>query len=73
MGMAVAILIGLWVYDELSFNKSFKNYDRIANVYHSLTFGSDTFTDSGVPPLFAQELKNKDNIDVFCYFIQIVY
>jgi hypothetical protein len=23
-GMAVAILIGLWMYDELSFNKSFK-------------------------------------------------
>jgi len=58
IGMAVAILIGLWVYDELSFNKSFKNYDRIANVYHSLTFGSDTFTDSGVPSLFAPELKN---------------
>jgi predicted permease len=58
IGMAVALLIGLWDYDELSFNKSFKNYDRIANVYHSLTFGSDTFTDSGVPSLFAPELKN---------------
>lgn len=58
IGMAVAMLIGLWIFDELSFNKSFKNYDRIANVYHSLTFGTDNFTDSGVPPLFAPELKN---------------
>ncbi len=58
IGMAVAMLIGLWVFDELSFNKSFKNYDRLYNVYHSLTFGSDNFTDSGVPPLFAQELRN---------------
>ena len=58
MGMAVAMLIGVWVFDELSFNKSFRNYDRLYNVYHSLTFGSDTFTDSGVPAAFSQELKN---------------
>lgn len=32
IGMAVALLIGMWVYDELSFNKYFKNYDRIAQV-----------------------------------------
>jgi putative ABC transport system permease protein len=57
MGMAVAMLIGLWIFDELSFNKSFKNYDRIANVYHSLTFGTANFTDSGVPTPFANELR----------------
>ncbi|MGI4750345.1 MAG: ABC transporter permease [Janthinobacterium lividum] len=32
VGMAVALLIALWVYDEVSFNQSFKNYDRIALV-----------------------------------------
>ncbi|MBB3840238.1 ABC-type antimicrobial peptide transport system permease subunit [Runella defluvii] len=31
-GMAVAILIGLWIYDELSFNTYHKNYDRIGQV-----------------------------------------
>ncbi|HEY5745668.1 MAG TPA: FtsX-like permease family protein [Chryseolinea sp.] len=31
-GMAVAILIGLYIHDELSWNKNFKNYDRIARV-----------------------------------------
>ena len=31
-GMAVSILIGLWIYDELTFNKYHKNYDRIAQV-----------------------------------------
>ena len=30
--MAVAMLIGLWIHDELSFNKSFQNYDRIGQV-----------------------------------------
>lgn len=32
IGMCVAILIGLWVYDELSFNRYHKNYDRIAQM-----------------------------------------
>jgi putative ABC transport system permease protein len=32
VGMAVAILIGLWVYDELGFNKHHKNYESIAQV-----------------------------------------
>ncbi len=32
VGMAVAMLIGLWIWDELSFNKYHKNYDRIAQV-----------------------------------------
>ncbi|MEM6526540.1 MAG: ABC transporter permease, partial [Bacteroidota bacterium] len=32
MGMTVAMLIGMWVYDELSFNKYHDNYDRIGHV-----------------------------------------
>ena len=32
VGMAVAILIGLWIFDELSFNRYHKNYDRIVKV-----------------------------------------
>src|SRR6187402_3195113 len=30
MGMAVTLLIGLWVWDELSFNKYHSNYEHIA-------------------------------------------
>lgn len=30
LGMTVALLIGLWVYDELSFNKSHENYEDLA-------------------------------------------
>jgi putative ABC transport system permease protein len=33
MGMTVAIFIGLWVYDELSFNKYHENYDDIAQAW----------------------------------------
>ncbi|MBS1605309.1 MAG: ABC transporter permease [Bacteroidetes bacterium] len=32
VGIAVAILTGLWLYDELSFNTYHDNYDRIAKV-----------------------------------------
>ena len=58
LGMAVAILIGVWVFDELSYNKSFRNYNRLYNVYHSLTYDGDIYTGSGVPPQLSQELKN---------------
>jgi putative ABC transport system permease protein len=58
IGMAVAMLIGLWAFDELSFNKSFKNYDRLYNVYHHLKFGDDTFTESGVSPRFVHEVRS---------------
>jgi putative ABC transport system permease protein len=38
IGMMVAILIGLWVWDEFSFNKYHRNYDRIAQI---MTRGND--------------------------------
>ncbi len=33
LGMTVAMFIGLWIYDELSFDKFHKNYDRIGQVW----------------------------------------
>jgi putative ABC transport system permease protein len=41
VGMAVAILIGLWIWDELSFNTYHQHYDRIAQVRTRVT---DTHT-----------------------------
>ncbi len=32
IGIAVALLTGLWLFDELSFNKYHESYDRIAKV-----------------------------------------
>jgi ABC-type antimicrobial peptide transport system permease subunit len=34
-GMAVALLIGLWIHDEYAYNRYFRNYDRIAQVMES--------------------------------------
>src|ERR1700722_4416400 len=59
VGMAVAFLIGLWIWDELSFNKSFKNYENIAQVFQNQTFNGEINTNSGVPMPLADELRTK--------------
>jgi ABC-type antimicrobial peptide transport system permease subunit len=58
MGMSVAMLIGLWVYDELSFNKSFINFNRLGRIYHHLTFGEDILTENSIPYPYGSQLKN---------------
>jgi len=58
VGMAVAILIGLWINDELSFNKNFPNYNRIAQVMQHQTFNGDVGTQYSLPYLMGAELKN---------------
>ena len=35
VGMGVAILIGLWVWDEVTYNHENKNHDRIAQVWQN--------------------------------------
>lgn len=37
LGMTVAIFIGLWIYDEITFNKSHKQYKSIAKVWQGNT------------------------------------
>ena len=59
IGMAVAILIGLWIWSELSFDKNFKNYDRIAQVMQTETLNGEVNTTKGnVMPLAAELRKN---------------
>src|SRR5580765_5702273 len=59
VGMAVAMLIGLWIWNELSFNKYHRNYDRVAQVMLSQNFNGNTSTFVAVPvPLDAAIRKN---------------
>lgn len=58
IGMAVTIMIGLWIADELSYNKYFKNYNSIAQVYQSQTFNSNTGTGPAIPRPLEMELRN---------------
>jgi ABC-type antimicrobial peptide transport system permease subunit len=57
VGMAVAILIGLWIYDEVSFNKNFDNYNRLAKVLQHQTFNGEVGTQTALPYLIGDELK----------------
>lgn len=59
VGMAVAIMIGLWVYDELSYNKYHKNYDRIGRVMRQGTLNGITGTVTYEPFPLAEELRTK--------------
>ncbi|ACT93043.1 ABC transporter permease [Dyadobacter fermentans] len=53
MGMTVAMLIGLWIYDELSFNKYHTHYRHIARVVQQQTLDGEINTGNNVPaPLF---------------------
>ena len=49
VGMTVALLIGLWIWDELSFDKSDPHYDRVAQVMQSLTYNGVAKTGKSVP------------------------
>ncbi|MBA4850636.1 ABC transporter permease [Emticicia sp. BO119] len=49
-GLAVAILIGLWIYDEVSYNKYYQNYDRIAKVMQGATIDGE-FGAGGAQPI----------------------
>ncbi len=56
-GMAVAMIIGLWVWDELSFNQYHKKYERIAQVMHQRTVNGEIKTNLGVPIPLGKELR----------------
>jgi putative ABC transport system permease protein len=59
MGMAVAILIGLWIYDELSFNKYHKNYKTIATVKQNVKVDGERGVYPSLPRPLEFELRNK--------------
>ncbi len=63
VGMAVVILIGLWIWDELSFDKYNKKYDRIAQVIQNVTNNGQVQTWFQVPYPLANELRKSYGSD----------
>src|ERR1700753_2814608 len=64
VGMAVAILIGLWIWDELSFNKYHQNYDRIVQLMQKeKVYGNINVTDH-MPYRLLDELKTNYQVDI---------
>ena len=49
VGMAVAMLIGLWIWDELSYDKYFQNHDKIVQVWQHQTFNGKVGSQTAMP------------------------
>ncbi len=58
-GMAVAMIIGLWIYDEVSANKHFKNYNTLYQVMMYQNFDGKRGTQQALPFPMGEELKAK--------------
>lgn len=62
LGMGVSMMIGLWVYDEITFNTYHDNYDSIAKVYRHNTYPSgvetNLFSVAGLGTLLRSEYDN---------------
>ncbi len=63
IGMAMAILISLWMYDELSFNKNFSNYDRIAQVIQNVSNNGEVSTWTNTPFPLAKVIRTSYGSD----------
>jgi ABC-type antimicrobial peptide transport system permease subunit len=69
IGMAVAILIGLWIWDELAFNKYHQNYSRIAQVWQTAVYNGHIESQVSNPALMGEEIRNNFGSD-FKYVLQ---
>ncbi|RPD38079.1 ABC transporter permease [Chitinophaga barathri] len=63
IGMAVALLIGLWIWDEVTFSKQHDNYDRIVQVMQHQTFNNETGTQTAVPYLIGDKIREEYGSD----------
>ena len=59
IGMAATLLIGMWLYDEISFNTNFENYESIAQVMQTQNFSGEVNTGSNQPMQLAPVLRNQ--------------
>lgn len=67
-GMAVVILISLWIYDEVRFNTCFPGYKRIASVMQHQHINGQISSQTSLPYLMGDELR-KNYGDNFKYVV----
>lgn len=63
VGMAVAILIGLWVHSELTFNQYHKNYDKIAQVMQHANYNGKLMSQVANPAVMGPEIRARYGSD----------
>ncbi|HEY9000254.1 MAG TPA: ABC transporter permease [Mucilaginibacter sp.] len=59
VGMAVTMLIGLWIWDELSYDKYFQNYDSLVRVMQHQTFNGERGTKGALPLPLGHKLRDE--------------
>src|ERR1700759_5460021 len=64
IGMAVALLIGLWIWDELTFDHYDPNYKRVAQVMQTQTFNGDVRTQRAIPMPLEMALRKDYGSDL---------
>jgi len=62
-GITVALLISLWIWDEVSYNKSFENYGHIAKLIQNSSNSGTIGTYDEMPIPLAAELRNRFGAD----------
>lgn len=63
IGMAVAIIISLWIYDEVSYNSQFANAERIGQVIQNVTNNGAVETWWNVPWPLGEEIRQNYGAD----------
>jgi putative ABC transport system permease protein len=59
VGMAVAILILLWIFDELNYDRFHEKVDNIALLHQHQHYEGEIFTFTSMPPPLAEQLEEE--------------
>ena len=63
IGMAVVMMIGLWIFNEVSFDKYHENYDRIVQVMQHQTYNDVVGTQVSNPAGMAATIRDEYGSD----------
>ncbi len=63
VGMAVALLIGLWIWDELAYNKNFEHYDHVVRLAQHQTYNGEVGTQNNMPIPLGYKLREDYKAD----------
>ena len=64
IGIAVALLIGLWIWDEITYDHYHVNHERLARIMTTQTFNGHTGTGDAVAVPLGKELSTKYTSDL---------
>ncbi|MEO5563917.1 MAG: ABC transporter permease, partial [Chitinophagaceae bacterium] len=72
VGIGITTIDALWIHDELTYNQTYKNHKRIAQVMHHDTFNGERMTMIWNPHLFGDMLRKNYDKD-FKYVVMATY